>query len=305
MMGTCDSAQRFVLPGGYADTDCELLRDVELTPLSGRDEELIAAQPRTAHGALLTALLSRCVRRLGPLRPVPEAIVRRLLVVDRQFLLLKLRQLTCGDYVQATVQCPWEPCRQKVDIDFALHEIPVRESDEKGPLYTRELSPDAAFIDERGEPCREVVFRLPNGEDQEAIAHLVDEDEAAAFVRLLARCIRRLGTLPEPGPELVRRLSPVALAEIERHMEMAAPHIDSLLAAHCPECDRDFTVPLDLLGSFVAECQAGRDLLYRDVHYLAYHYHWSEQEILTLSRDKRRRYVAILADELRKVRHAI
>lgn len=305
MIGTGESTQRFMLPGGYAAADCDLLREVEVAPLSGWDEELIAAQPPAARRGLLTVLLSRCVLRLGAVRPVTEDLVRRLLVVDRQFLLLKLRQLTFGDYMQATVQCPWETCRQKIDIDFSLDDIPVRESEEKGPLYARELSPQAGFSDDHGALHREVVFRLPNGEDQEAISQIVDGEEAEAFALLLARCLHRLGGRSAPGPELIQRLSPLALSEIERHMEMAAPQVDSILSAHCPECDRDFTVPLDLLGGFIAECQAGRSLLDREVHLLAYHYHWSERDILALSRGKRRRYVAILADELRKVRHAV
>jgi len=305
MIGKFENRQSFLLPGGYVDADCGLLREVELAPLSGRDEELIAGQQPTANAALLTALLARCVLHLGPVRPVSEDLARRLLVVDRQFLLLKLRQITFGDHVQATVQCPWEACWKKVDIDFSLHDIPVRESEEKGPLYTRELSPEATFSNEHGEQYREVVFRLPSGEDQEAISHVVEENEAKALGLLLARCIRRLGRLDDPGPEVIDRLSPLARKEIERHMEEAAPQVDLTLAAHCPECNREFTVPFDLQGFFLAECQTSRDFLYREVHYLAYHYHWSEQEILALSREKRRHYIAILGEELRKVSHAI
>jgi hypothetical protein len=305
MIGKFEDRQSFLLPGGYVDGDCELLREVELAPLSGRDEELIAAQQPMANPALLTVLLSRCVLRLGPVRPVSEDLARRLLVADRQFLLLKLRQMTFGDHVQAAVQCPWEACRKKVDIDFSLHDIPVRESAEKGPLYTKELSPESVFSIEHGEQYREVVFRLPNGEDQEAISHRVEENEAKALALLLARCICRLGPLQDPGPEVIDRLSSLARAEIERQMEVAAPHVDFTLAARCPECDREFTVPFDLQEFFLAECQTSRELLYREVHYLAYHYHWSEQEILALTREKRRKYIAILAEEQRRVSHAI
>jgi hypothetical protein len=305
MIGEFENRQSFLLPGGYADGDSAFLQEVELAPLSGRDEELIAAQQPTANSVILTVLLSRCVRRLGPYRPVSEELARRLLVADRQFLLLKLRQMTFGDHVQATVQCPWEGCRKKVDIDFSLHDIPVRVSEEKGPLYTRELSPEAAFINEHGEHYREVVFRLPNGEDQEAISPMIEEDETKALALLLARCIRRLGPITNPGPEIIHRLSPLARKEIERHMEEAAPQVDLSLAAYCPECDREFTVPFDLQRFFLAECQTSRDFLYREVHYLAYHYHWSEQEILALSREKRRQYIAILAEELQRVNHAV
>ena len=212
----------FLLPGGYRDLNGELHCEVELVPLSGREEERLAEDKPSTNAAALTVLLSRCVRRIGTISPISDEIVRRLLIADRYYLLLKLREATFGDHVQATVQCPWEACRKKVDIDFSLHDIPVRESAEKGPLYTRELSPEAACSNAPGEQYREVVFRLPNGEDQEAIAPMVEENEAEALAVLLARCIRRLGPLHDPGPEVIHRLSPFARAEIERHMPTSA-----------------------------------------------------------------------------------
>ena len=88
-------------------------------------------------------------------------------------------------------------------------------------------------------------------------------------------------------------------------MEEAAPQVDLTLEAHCPECERAFAVPFDLLGFFLGECKTSRELLYREVHYLAYHYHWSEQDILALPREKRRTYITLLAEELRRVSHAV
>jgi hypothetical protein len=87
-------------------------------------------------------------------------------------------------------------------------------------------------------------------------------------------------------------------------MEAAAPQVDLTLAAHCPECEREFAVPFDLPGFFLGECKTSRELLYREVHYLAYHYHWSEQEIMALPREKRRTYITLLAEELRRVSYA-
>jgi hypothetical protein len=40
------------------------------------------------------------------------------------------------------------------------------------------------------------------------------------------------------------------------------------------------------------------DTLLEEVHYLAFHYHWSEKDILSMTRSKRRRYLAILAGKL-------
>jgi hypothetical protein len=34
------------------------------------------------------------------------------------------------------------------------------------------------------------------------------------------------------------------------------------------------------------------------VHYLAYHYHWAESEIMEMTRDKRRTYIDVLAEAI-------
>jgi hypothetical protein len=295
----------FLLPGGYQDHDGALHREVELAPLSGCEEECLADCAPSTSTTFVTMLLTRCVRRLGTMSPMSADMVRGLLIADRDYLVLKLREATFGDQVQATVQCPWEACQAKVDIDFSLYDIPVRESAEKGPLYTRELSLEAACSNEPGELNREVMFRLPTSEDQEGLSQVIEEDEAEALVLLLTRCICRLGSWHDPGPAVIHRLSPLARAEIARHMEEAAPQVDLTLEAHCPECEHAFAVPFDLLGFFLGECKTSRELLYREVHYLAYHYHWSEQDILALPREKRRKYIALLAEELRRVSYAV
>jgi hypothetical protein len=41
--------------------------------------------------------------------------------------------------------------------------------------------------------------------------------------------------------------------------------------------------------------------LYEEVHHLAFHYHWSERDILDMSRAKRRRYLALLANKLEQM----
>src|SRR5262245_60130299 len=107
----------FLLPGGYHDPDGTLHREVELAPLSGCEEELLADCAPAARTVFLTVLLTRCVRRIGTVSPVPSDMVRGLLIADRSYLVLKLREVTFGAQVQATVQCPWEDCGKKVDID--------------------------------------------------------------------------------------------------------------------------------------------------------------------------------------------
>jgi hypothetical protein len=286
-----------LLPGGYTDEAGGLHREVELAPLSGREEELIASSMRQGYAAVLTMILSRCMRRLGSISPVPPPLVRRLLVADRQYLLLKLRAMTFGDRVQATVGCPWTDCGRKIDIDFSLTDVPVKESEDRGPVYEMELSPEAAREDHDGPAHRVILFRLPNGEDQEVITPLAaaaDADSEAALRFLLKRCIQQGG----PGS-----LSLLALEEIERRMDAVAPKVELTIEGECRDCGRDFAVPFDLQEFFFHELHTSQALLPLEVHYLAYHYHWSEREIMAMPRDKRRRYIEVLSDELEKLSH--
>ncbi|MCP4664133.1 MAG: hypothetical protein GY856_52785 [bacterium] len=293
-----------MLPGGYVDETGEVHRRAELAPLSGREEELLAGADRLRGAELVTGILSRCVRRLG-IRPVSEEAARQLLVADRQYLLLMLRRITFGDRIEMTIVCPQDECGEKIDLNFSVDDVPVKESQDKGPIYAVELSPAAAVVAEDGTQYREVRFRLPTGGDQEILSPRFIDDEAEAVTALLRRSICAIGPREDPGEELVAGLSPLAQAEIERRMEAVAPAVELEMAAHCPQCERPFAVPFDLQEYVLGEFRTSRELLYREVHYLAYHYHWSEREILEMPREKRRHYIGVLADEIERMNDAV
>jgi hypothetical protein len=278
---------RCVLPGGLAEADGAVVhREVELRGLTGREEELLAelAGGDASGAAAATAVLARCVARVGAIEAVDEALVRRLLVGDRQFLMLKLREATFGGLVQGSVRCPWPGCGERVAVSFALGDVPVSAAADPGPEYTVVLEEDG----------RTVAFRLPTGEDQEVVAPLlVAEGEAVALDALLERCV--LG-VSEDG-----ELSPRGRAEVEAAMAAVAPHVDLTLEVACAECGRTFDAPLDLQDFFFGELRATAGLLQREVHQLAINYHWSEREIMELPRERRVRYLAVLSDELERL----
>jgi hypothetical protein len=293
------------LPGGYVEQDGTLHWEAEVLPLCGRDEELLTEKKEDATAALVTTILSRCVRRIGTIYPVSEEIARTLLVADRQYLLLKTREVTFGDRVNATILCPWPDCGKKVDIDFSTKDIPVRESVNKGLNHSMELSPKACLKGENCKEVREILFRLPNGGDQEAVSSLLEHNEATAMTALFQRCILRIGSYNEIDNELINRLTPLARLEIEREMEKVAPRVEMDMEVSCLECGRMFIAPFDLQDFFFGEFRMSRDLLYREVHYLAYHYHWSEREIMEMTRDKRRQYIDVLVDEIERMNNAV
>ncbi len=69
-----EAVDSFKLPGGYSRPDGRLECECVLGPLTGWEEELLADHFRAVPvPALVTLLLTRCIRRLGSLAPItPE-----------------------------------------------------------------------------------------------------------------------------------------------------------------------------------------------------------------------------------------
>ncbi|MGK8558166.1 DUF6760 family protein [Nocardia gipuzkoensis] len=268
-------------------------REFELTPLTGRDEEALAGTSGAQPAALVTAVLSRCVGRIGAISPVSARLARQLLVGDRQYLLLRLRAATFGDRVRVELICPWPDCGKPASLDFSIADVPVTPAAERAPQYTMTLS-----AEDSGVAPTEIAFRLPNGGDQEAVSAVLATNEAAALTALLSRCVIRIGSQHPPDDEQVAALSPRARATIEERMAELAPSVDQTVHTVCPECERAFMAPFDIQRFFFGEFRTDNATLYREVHYLAYHYHWSEREILGFTRDKRHRYIDVLTEAI-------
>ena len=88
------------LPGGLL-VGGERRQDAVLRPLAGEDEAfLLEDAAGLSPAARTTALLARCVERLGPVEPVGAEDVRALTAGDREALLLELRRLSFGERLE-------------------------------------------------------------------------------------------------------------------------------------------------------------------------------------------------------------
>jgi hypothetical protein len=283
MMETLDVA----LPIGFAIKN-KWYKNARLRPLTGTDEEAIREIARFQLPVeRITTLLTRCLMNLGPKSPIDFDDVRALTVGDRDALLLHLRCLTYGDKIQSVLTCPNSKCREKMDVDLTIGDILVSPNRIARRTYETVISANGTTY--------EVKFRLPTGADQEAIAELARHDSNAASTSLLQRCIkeiRRNGTKVESKNNL-----PFAMAELlSKRMAELDPQADISLNLHCPACKQSFLASFDIGDYFFQELIANSRQLYREVHVLALHYHWSEKEILNMSRSKRQVYLKFLSD---------
>jgi len=232
--------------------------------------------------------LGRCLVSLEGVPVEGTETARGLSVGDRDALLLHLRRISIGDAMDCQLACPAADCGQRMDFLLSVDDLLLPPPDAPGPSHEVALEVDGGTWTVR--------FRPPTGVEQEEVAErLASEGAEAAAARLAESCVERVvgpdGGLHEVLPrELLDRLS-AAVAEVE-------PQADLVLRLVCPECGEPFATRLDPAAYFLAELTSDRDRLHRHVHLLAFHYHWSEAEILSLTPRKRRVYLGLLAAEL-------
>jgi hypothetical protein len=263
------------LPGGLIVGEHRLAH-AELRPLTGHEEDWLARHRGASTAHAVTRILEACLVGAGD-GNVPGDLARRLLVGDRDFLMFALRRLTLGDRFQGVLACPL--CAARMDVSFGAEDVPVEPRPQTADSYTLQL--DSA------DGCpRTIRFRLPTGSDQEAV---LDMHHEAAVAALLERCIVDDGGVP------------LAIAEREAvaaAMDRLAPQVDLELDLTCPECRHAFLMPFDITAFFLHEMDVNAAQLLREVHALALSYHWSEADILSLGRDRRRAYLGLLREAL-------
>jgi len=267
-----------VIPGGF-EQQGRWQRSVWLRPLCGRDEMFLCQEGRAlAPAARTTALLARCLALQGGSAPAGADFCRSLSAGDREALLLHLRRITFGDSMACLLVCP--ACGEKLEVDLTVSDLVLGPYEHEGQEHVATLG------------GLTVRFRLPAGADLEAALPVVRRDPAAAEREVLRRSM--LSVTDEQGspvaevPGAVFEELPALMAELDPQAEVA-------LDARCPSCEKGFTVVLDAARYLEAEVVQAGERLFREIHVLASHYHWSESEILSMTARQRRRYAELIA----------
>ena len=272
------------LAAGLPDGDGQALREVEVAPLTGRDEQWLNRRRRGwSLPQWVTRLLGEKVICRG--RPLGAEEAARLSVVDRDFLILQLRMLTFGRDIWGITHCPHAACGAKLDFSFDLSSIKLPSN----PVQNR-ITTWVGYGDHR----IEFSYRQPNGLDQEAIAVLVFSDPYRAWLRLLARCIVGWESTPAVTAEFLDDLPRELLGDVDQTMAANTGTLDRDIEFTCAECQRGFVNTLDIQSYFWQELQYTSGNLWEEVHHLASFYHWSEADILSLTRWKRKLYLEFI-----------
>lgn len=275
------------LPGGYwLDGVCH--RHVELRPLNGADEAfLIDSGESVLPAHRTTALLARCVSRVGTSGEVTLDTIRALTVGDREALLLHLRRATLGEQMQCILTCANSHCGTKMDLELKVGTLLLTPYPHSQSLHEASLA-DGALV-------YRIRFRVPNGADVEAAAPFAATDPQGAANLILSRCVKAIadkdGKDIERLPSSLGKQLSALIAELD-------PQAELMLDLTCPACGFVFSALFDAATCFFHEIAGRIHHLYREVHSLAFHYHWSESEIMGMTPRKRRQYLNLLSEAL-------
>lgn len=227
----------FRLPGmGY---------QVEVRELTGADEEALAKVQGSFHRWVST-LLELAIEKIDN-KSVDSDALGRLLVGDRDYLLLAIRKVTWGPEIELEgLQCP--SCQEIYDSVVHTDDIPVRKLRDPGV---------ASFIvDLRNN--RKATVRLPNGHDQAVYLEKDDTTNAQRNTLILQRCVENIieatgVEMPVEGfPSMVREgLSLPDRTRVLREIDKRMPGARyNEVPVTCPACGESTVIGLGPVALF-------------------------------------------------------
>jgi hypothetical protein len=127
-----------------------------------------------------------------------------------------------------------------------------------------------------------------------SLAHSDSQAAAGLLLRRCVECVTAEGENDEPmedWPPAVAQQLPAIMADLD-------PQAELVLNLICPVCGHAFSALFDTAAYFFQELSSRIGQLHREVHLLAFYYHWSEAEIMGMTARKRQRYLDLLAEAL-------
>jgi hypothetical protein len=256
------------LPGGYQPgSGAPVAHSVTLSELTGVvEEELSATLSELVKSDAVSRQLSLMISRIGAYK-ADFNMISGLSIADRTYALAQLGVALGHPQYWHGVSC--DSCDEYFDFSIDLSAI--------SPADAPKTFPEIRIRSSLGP----LVLRAPTGADQAVISGIKPDDEACAA--LLARCLRT----KNGGDVELRRLTTSDVELIEAALDELALGIPLMATARCPSCGHDNSVPFETgawLSLFIGA-------LLDQVHEIARSYHWSEAEILNLSRERRLGYL--------------
>jgi hypothetical protein len=226
----------FDLPSGYLSMTGEVVKEVEVRELTGRDEEALSRLKSV--DKMLQELLVRGTVRIGQDKPT-ESLLDQMLSGDRDYILLRIYAATFGSSITAT---PWCPSCDKVvekEVDL-LNDVEIKTLDSP---FDRRVRVDTS----RGQ----VIADLPNGTVQKKMIAAVGKSVTELSSVLLSGTVTEINGMSVFNPAQVLDLPIKDRRKISEAIvsHLPGPQLQSIKVA-CDDCNSELEVPLSLAALF-------------------------------------------------------
>lgn len=234
------------LIAGYKDKDGKLHTTFTIRPIDGEDEEFLARfQQSTIHKAT-GALLERCVLSIGTINKKDvkknewHNIIQNLYVADQDAILLRLREVSVGEEVQAKHKCT--DCGALITTSFLVDDLDIIEWDgEEGIAFNL----PKGYMDDNGEVHQDGILLYPKGVDREAVAPIASKNAARGRTLLLTRIMKFDDETPV-NEKVLKKLTLGDRNYLSRLLDEHQFGMDVDIEIECPECGNTFTGALNI-----------------------------------------------------------
>lgn len=221
------------LPAGYLSPSGEVIRTAEVRELNGRDEEQITKSNNLLKQ--LNTILSRAVTQIGT-QPVDDAVLDRLIIGDRDALLLGIYKATFGPTAELGAYCDGcddvKTVEVNIDRDIEVKVLVDPLEDRKWTIRTN---------------GHEYLVTLPTGAAQRELTNNPDKTTAELTTILLENCLLEIDGSPLLGRNQVQAIGLKDRRKLGEEIakRTPGPKFESAVIT-CPDCGGEVVVPINL-----------------------------------------------------------
>lgn len=250
------------LARGLTDETGARHRRARLSPIDGYAEAaigVVAGDAQAEH-----EFLAQRIERLGGYSPATPELVSMLSLADQDHLAMEIRADLFGDRLFLSAECCNPSCGEWADVSISLSELIGDTKDVPERIHSdnyKQLSAHPPL----GNNGRQSTNIWPELIDE----HINWSEISEQHQQTLALSMARHDAQPDLG-----------------------------IAAPCPACGLLIEFEIDPFALLERELKQGTSRLTAEIHCLAFHYGWTEAEILSLPRERRWRYLQLLGEQL-------
>lgn len=183
--------------------------------------------------------------------------------------------------IEVILNCSKPGCNQRLTVELSIEEL-INLG--KSTLNTTEFQVDV--------DGRSFKFRKPTGNDQrEWLQHPHSDKDT-----LMNSIFGTLLVEPQESVELGQVLKE-NLDWIDSEFNQRDPLVGFSMTVLCPYCEGEISCDVELQEVLIKELRKVQIGLLSDIHRLAAHYHWNEEQILSLPTWRRDQYLAFIEQE--------